>query len=141
VAVNTLIQKIDDLRRYGGRILVFLCTNRFDALDAAILRRAFRVERFDRPSDEERRALFEHDLAGIDLDTGTLNLLVELTGPNGTNPGYTFSDLRTRLLPDALARAFPNRPLASDDLLAAAKDIAATPRLTDDRPSTQGCRP
>lgn len=141
VAVNTLIQKIDDLRRYGGRILVFLCTNRFDALDAAILRRALRVERFDRPGDDERRALFQHDLAGIDLDTGTLNMLVELTGPNGANPGYTFSDLRTRLLPNALARAFPDRPLAPEDLLAAAKDIAATPWLTDDHAHTQGCQP
>jgi SpoVK/Ycf46/Vps4 family AAA+-type ATPase len=30
VAVNTLIQKIDDVRRYAGRVLVFLCTNHFD---------------------------------------------------------------------------------------------------------------
>ena len=27
VAVNTIIQKVDDLRRHSGRILVFLCTN------------------------------------------------------------------------------------------------------------------
>ena len=32
VAVNTIIQKVDDLRRHSGRILVFLCTNRAGAL-------------------------------------------------------------------------------------------------------------
>src|ERR1017187_942297 len=33
VAVNTIIQKVDDLRRHSGRIVVFLCTNRESALD------------------------------------------------------------------------------------------------------------
>eukprot|EP01037_Dinobryon_pediforme_P009504 gene9504-9584_t len=40
VAVNTLIQRIDDLRQYGGRVVVFLCTNRLSVLDAALQRRA-----------------------------------------------------------------------------------------------------
>ncbi len=44
VAVNTIIQKVDDLRRHSGRILVFLCTNRAAALDPAIVRRAARTE-------------------------------------------------------------------------------------------------
>ena len=57
VAVNTLIQKIDDVRRLGGRLLVILCTNRIAALDAALLRRAALQERFDRPDDSERAAL------------------------------------------------------------------------------------
>ncbi len=40
VAVNTLIQKIDDVRRFNGRVLVIFCTNRLEAIDPAILRRA-----------------------------------------------------------------------------------------------------
>ena len=36
VAVNTLIQGVDDLRQYGGRIVVILCTNRLSVLDAAL---------------------------------------------------------------------------------------------------------
>jgi len=40
VAVNTLIQKIDDVRRLEGRSLVILCSNRYESLDPAILRRA-----------------------------------------------------------------------------------------------------
>ena len=44
--MNTLIQKVDDLRRHSGRVLVFLCTNRSSALDPAIVRRAARLEQF-----------------------------------------------------------------------------------------------
>ena len=138
VAVNTLIQKIDDLRRYGGRILVFLCTNRYDALDSAILRRAFRQERFDRPSDAERRELFDCDLAGVGLEASVLDQLVKLTGSTRSRPAFTFSDIRTRLLPDAVARAFPDRALSAADLLSAAKDLEPTPVLTDPDIATHG---
>ena len=40
VAVNTLIQGIDELRRYGGRVVTILCTNRMRVLDPALQRRA-----------------------------------------------------------------------------------------------------
>lgn len=65
VAVNTLIQCIDDLRRLGGRVVVFLCTNRLSVLDAALQRRAAIVEEFRRPDDCERRQLFTMDLSGV----------------------------------------------------------------------------
>jgi len=126
VAVNTLIQKLDAFRRLGGRALVFLCTNRYEVLDPAILRRSLADERFDRPDAAERRALLEMDLAGLDLAGEVVDKLVELTG-GSTGPGYTFSDLRTRLLPAALAAAFPDRALTGEDLLAAATRIAPTP--------------
>ena len=65
VAVNTLIQKIDDLKKYDGRVLVFLCTNRFSALDPAIIRRAGRVEIFSRPDEHERELLLKMDCDGL----------------------------------------------------------------------------
>ena len=65
VAVNTIVQKVDDLRRHSGRILVFLCTNRGGALDPAIVRRAARTEIFERPTDQEREELFRMDLDGL----------------------------------------------------------------------------
>ena len=49
VAVNTLIQGVDDLRQYGGRIVVILCTNRLSVLDAALHRRAAIIEEFTTP--------------------------------------------------------------------------------------------
>jgi len=131
-AVNTLIQRIDDVRSYGGRVLVFLCTNRFDALDPAILRRAAIREEFLRPGVHERRQLFEIDCANLELRPETIAELVELTGSDGNGKlGCTFSDLRTRLLPQALALAFPeDRKLSDEDLLMAARGLAPTPSIT-----------
>jgi AAA+ superfamily predicted ATPase len=127
VAVNTIIQKVDDLRRHSGRILVFLCTNREGALDPAIVRRAAVTEKFDRPTDQEREELFRMDLDGLSIKDQTIHELVRLTGPRDGRPGLTFSDLRSKLLPDALCRAFPSRALTGDDLIAAAKEVRPSP--------------
>lgn len=131
VAVNTLIQKVDDVRRFGGRVLVFLCTNRFGALDPAMVRRAGRVERFDRPDGREREQLLRLDLEGLDLPEDALRELVALTGPDGDSRpvGFTYSDLRTRLFPEALARAFPDRKVEPRDFLDAARSIQPSPSL------------
>ena len=55
--------------------------------------------------------------------------LVGLTGPHNGRLGFTFSDLRSKLLPDALCRAFPTRALTSDDLLQAAKEVQPSPAV------------
>jgi len=130
VAVNTLIQKLDSFRRFDGRVLVFLCTNRYDALDPAILRRCLADEQFDRPDAEERRALLKMDLEGIDLPADVIDEIVELTGRQD-GPGFTFSDIRTRLLPTAIAAAFPDRAVGAEDFLSAARRIAPTPSFDD----------
>jgi AAA+ superfamily predicted ATPase len=129
VAVNTIIQKVDDLRRHNGRILVFLCTNRAMALDPAIVRRAARTEEFNRPNDHEREELFRIDLEGLSIKDQTVHELVRLTGARDGQPGFTFSDLRSKLLPDALCRAFPNRALIGEDLIQAAKDVRPSPTV------------
>lgn len=131
VAVNTLIQGIDDLRRHGGRIVVILCTNRFSALDAALRRRAAIIEEFKRPSNEERRQLFEMDLAGLDLPAAQIADLVAATGARGADPPWTYSDIRTRLYPTALAEAYPDSPLRFEHLKWAAAALHAAPAMED----------
>jgi SpoVK/Ycf46/Vps4 family AAA+-type ATPase len=131
VAVNTLIQCIDDLRSFNGRIVVFLCTNRLSAVDAALMRRAAVVEEFQRPNDDERRALLSMDLDGLGLSAAQMEELVRTTGPIGKEPGWTFSDIRTRLYPAAMASAFPARPLTYADLQAVAKAMRASPVIED----------
>lgn len=132
VAVNTLIQGIDDLRRYKGRVVVILCTNRLSVLDPALLRRAAIVDRFDRPSDAERRALLEMDLDGLNLTPAQIGELVKLTGPTQAKPGWTYSDFRTRFYPAAMAKAFPDGPLRYEHLRAAAAEVAGS-RVMEDR--------
>jgi AAA+ superfamily predicted ATPase len=131
VAVNTIIQKVDDVRKFGGRILVFLCTNRVSTLDAAILRRAARIETFRRPNDDEREQLIRMDCTGMGMSDAQIRKLVSLTGPDETSRrvGFTYSDLRTRWLPEALGYAFPDRKLTADDLLAAARSISPSPAI------------
>ncbi|KUM24430.1 ATPase [Mesorhizobium loti] len=131
VAVNTLIQGVDDLRQYGGRIVVILCTNRLSVLDAALRRRAAIVEEFKRPSDGERRQLFEMDLAGLALSAPELAELVVITGPRGSHPTWTYSDIRTRLYPAALAKAYPDKPLQFDHLKSVAASLQASPVMED----------
>lgn len=135
VAVNTLIQKIDDVRRFGGRVLVILCTNRYEALDPAILRRAAYVEEFHRPDDSERREILNLDCDGLGFSSTEIEELVKLTGPHGPHKlGYTFSDIRTRLLPDALAQAYPSRKIGHTDLINAVSRVTPSPSIDTKEP-------
>jgi SpoVK/Ycf46/Vps4 family AAA+-type ATPase len=131
VAVNTLIQCVDDVRRFGGRIVVFLCTNRLSVLDAAVQRRAAVVEEFKRPTAEERRALFAMDLAALSLSEAELSRLVDATGTQDGMPTWTYSDIRLRLYPAALAMAFPDGPLTLDHLQAAIGSMRPSPVVED----------
>jgi AAA+ superfamily predicted ATPase len=132
VGVNSLIQKVDDARQLRGRLFIMLCTNRVGALDPAMMRRASLLERFDRPSDDERRELLRADLAGIDIGEDALTSLVAATGPRDGVPGFTFSDIQTRLVPAAIAHAYPDHALTAEHLLAAAAQIEASPTMAED---------
>jgi AAA+ superfamily predicted ATPase len=132
VGVNTIIQKIDDARALQGRLLIIVCTNRFTALDPAVVRRAALVESFARPSPEERRELLEMTLAGVAVSPEEFDALVAATGERGGRLRFTFSDIQTRLIPTAVARAYPGRALAAEDLLAAAAELEPSPSMEEE---------
>lgn len=131
VGVNTMIQKIDDARRLRGRLLIILCTNRFLALDPAVVRRAALVETFERPSEEERRGVLVASLTGVVVETDEIDALVAATGEHDGRPAFTFSDIQTRLIPAAVALAYPERELRAVDLLAAVAQLEPSPRMVD----------
>ncbi|MGD9968664.1 MAG: AAA family ATPase [Hyphomonadaceae bacterium] len=131
VAVNTLIQGIDDLRRQGGRVLTILCTNRVSTLDPALIRRAAIIEEFKRPGPGERRQLFVADLEALRLADHQLSQLVALTDAKNGQPAWTYSDIRTRLYPAALALAFPDRALTFDDVRKIAETMKPSPAVED----------
>ena len=130
-AVNTLIQKIDEIRQVGGRAVVFLCTNRASVIDQAIVRRAALHMEFSRPNKEECLQLLTRDLDGIGLTPEELSQLASLTSAGGYygENGYTYSDFRLRFLPEVLARSFPDRPLTFSTLKDTVMDVRPSPRI------------
>jgi AAA+ superfamily predicted ATPase len=110
---------------------VFLCTNRVYILDAAIRRRAAIVEEFRRPNDAERRQLFAADLKSLRLSDSQIATLVSATAATATQPVWTYSDIRTRLYPAALALAFPREALRFDHLKSAVTTLKPSPIMKD----------
>lgn len=131
VAVNTLIQAIDELRASRGRIFTILCTNRMSVLDPAIQRRAAVVEHFRRPDETQRKELFEMDLSDLGITPPQIAALVAATAASGGTPSWTYSDIRTRLYPAAVALAFPESALTFAHLKQALAVTAPSPALAD----------
>lgn len=129
-AVNTLIQKIDEIRELKGRAIIFMSTNRLHFIDEAIVRRASVVLKFERPNDEERKEVFAQSLDGLKLTDEQLNELSLLTGPEkNDNLGHSFSDIILRILPEAVAKCFPTRPLTFDVLKETILHIKPSPEI------------
>ncbi len=100
--VNALIRGIDDLARAESRTLVIMCTNRLDAIDPAVRRRAAATFEFHRPEREQRLHLLSREFQGADFSAKELAELADLTGP---------SNVTQRLRPTLLMDSFPDRPL------------------------------
>ena len=124
--VNALLRGIDGMRIDRLPVLTILCTNRLSALDPAVQRRAATVEIFERPSHAQRAALLTRLLAGTKLSPADIDALTSLTGQSTDRPhGYTYSDLRQRLVPEIILAAF--RQGISVDALVAHEVLARTP--------------
>lgn len=129
-AVNTLIQKIDEIRELNGRAVLFMSTNRLHFIDEAIVRRAAIVLEFERPTKEERIQLFEKSLEGIEFSLKQLDHLAEMTGPEKNNGlGFSFSDIRLRILPEAIAASFPDKELTYEILTETISKIKPSPQI------------
>lgn len=129
-AVNTLIQKIDEIRDLQGRAIIFMSTNRLHFLDEAIIRRAAVILEFERPTREERKELFTKSLEGIKFSQNELDELAELTSPEKNNDlGHSFSDIKLKILPEAVALCFPNKPLTFNILKETIRKIKPSPKI------------
>lgn len=131
--LNTLLQRIDGLRLGGRRIAVMFITNRPDALDPAVRRRAALRLTFRRPNDEQRAELFRQSIPEIELSAKQLRELVAATGPEAEKKygvAYTWSDITDRLIPAALRDAYAaRRPLAAGDIVQHAREMEPTPAM------------
>ena len=113
--VNALIRGIDELRHAGLPVLTVLCTNRPDAIDPAVRRRAAAVFNLGRPNEAQRSALLTQLLDGVKVTAKELAALVASTGGTKSRDyGFTYSDIRQRLIPEAVLEAMRlNVPLTA----------------------------
>ncbi len=130
--LDTLLQRLDTLRHSQLRIAALFITNRPEALDPAIRRRAALDLHFDRPDDATRAQLFRSALPELNLAETDVRQLVVLTGAkaskNGQTP-FTASDITDRLIPAALRRAYQEqRDLRASDLTDEAANMRPSPR-------------
>jgi SpoVK/Ycf46/Vps4 family AAA+-type ATPase len=134
--VNALIQGVDRLR--GGKlpVLIVFCTNRVDAIDPAIRRRAADIIEFARPNEMQRREHITRLFGDLGLSAAQIEAIVCLTGPReGRSYGFTYSDIADRLARQAVLSAFPDSPLGFELL----KEIAAS--MVPTRPFGVDSRP
>ena len=126
--VNALIRAIDGLRRDKVPVLTIMCTNRSDALDPAIARRAVQVFSFTRPTLEQRCHVLTSTLAGTGVSADDIETAALALGSNGARSwGATYSDLRQRFIPNLVLDAFAlNSPITGAGLVAAAQQFLPT---------------
>ena len=123
--VNALIRGIDDIAVDRLACLTIMCTNRLQALDPAVQRRAAAVFQFDRPGMELRQQLLTTYLTGAGLSAPDIKRIAEDLGElNGCPYGHTFSDITQRFIPSLVLAAYPSRGIS---LELALRVLAATP--------------
>lgn len=130
--VNALIRGIDDLAAERLPVAVVMCTNRLDAIDPAVRRRAAAVFEFARPSRDQRLTVLKGGLAGSGFTDRDLDRLADATGDaDGRSYGFTYSDLTQRLIPTLVLDAFPERGLGGARALEIVKGLKPTPPFRD----------
>lgn len=125
--VNALIRGIDSISTQRRPVITVLCTNRLDALDPAIRRRAFGEFTFTRPGPAMRARLLAQIFNGVGFDQQQIAELARLTDENGRGYGYTYSDITTRLASTVLLDAFDEKRVMFDDVVAVLKRVPPTP--------------
>jgi AAA+ superfamily predicted ATPase len=125
--VNALIRGVDHVADESLPVLVVACTNRLDALDPALRRRAAQTFIFRRPNAGQRAAVLTAALDGLRLSPEQIEQLAEATGERDGRPyGFTYSDITQRLVPLAVLDAYPTEPLEFTRLLEHARELAPT---------------
>ena len=130
--VNAFIRGIDRIKNAKVPAAVIMCTNRLNALDPAIKRRAAEIFPFSRPSADQRLAVLNGPLGDLGLNEAEIQQIVIISGDTNHNPfGFTYSDLVQRLIPSIILDAYPNRPITGERAIEIAKKISPTPPFKD----------
>lgn len=131
--VNAFIRGVDRIANARLPAAVLMCTNRLNALDPAVRRRAADVLAFQRPNDEQRRYVLSRTLPGLGFSANQVEALVAATGPQRgiREHGFTFSDLTQRLLPGIVLDAYPSTAVVPARAVELARNMTPTPPFRD----------
>jgi AAA+ superfamily predicted ATPase len=132
--VNAFIRGIDRLSNQRLPAAVIMCTNRYDALDPAVTRRAADILVFGRPDASKRREVLAPKLAQLDFDEVEIDAIVDATGARNGQSSFTYSDLMQRLIPAIVLDAYPDRAIVPERALQIAREMVPTPPFTDNGP-------
>lgn len=131
--VNAVIRGVDDLA--GSRLpaLVVMCTNRLEAIDPALRRRAAATFEFGRPTEEQRAAVLRSALAETGLSESQVQTLAKATGPaKPLKFGHTYSDLTQRFISALVFDAFPDKPITFERAREILEKTPPTPPFKSD---------
>ena len=130
--VNALIRGIDRLAGDRLPVAVLMCTNRLNALDPAVRRRAAEILFFERPTEVQRFDVLGRWLQPAGFKKADIASIVEITGPqSGRAYGFTFSDLTQRLLPLIVLDAYPECSIEPSRAMELARTLLPTPPFKD----------
>lgn len=131
--VNAFIRGIDRIANAQLPAAVIMCTNRVNALDPAIRRRAADILTFSRPDDKQRAAVLNEPLSQLGFKTEEIKYFINITGPTEKRDfGFTFSDLTQRLIPAIVLDAYPSRAITPKRAFEVAKMIEPTRPFQED---------
>ncbi len=130
--VNALIRGIDAITHAHLPIAIIMCTNRLNALDPAIKRRATDILTFSRPNEEQGAAMLFHYLKdfGFTQDNAR-SISKEMGTASNKGYGFTYSDIVQRLLPAIIIDAYPQSKIEIGKAIDIAKNIEPTPPFKD----------
>jgi len=132
--VNALIRGVDDLATRNAPAIVIMCTNRLEALDPAVRRRAAATFTFNRPNEAQRTAFLKPVLEELGFSPQQIHALVVVTGAShGRAYGYTYSDLAQRFLPGLLIAAYPSNPVTFELAKGVVERYPPTPPFRDNQ--------
>jgi len=130
--VNTLIRGIDDIAARTLPAAVIMCTNRIDAIDPAVRRRAADILVFARPSLEQRIQVLANGLQDLGFSAEQIAKLAAAMGGGKGQPTFTYSDLTQRFFPSLVLECYPDQPISFERALSLAGRIKATPPFREE---------
>jgi AAA+ superfamily predicted ATPase len=129
--VNALIRGLDDIAKSRLAGLVIMSTNRLEAIDPAIRRRAAATFEFKRPDKELRKKLVSVKLAGTGLGENEFAEIAEAMGETkGREYGYTCSDITQRFVPTLVLAAYPDQKITKNLALRVVDELPPSPPFT-----------